>query len=406
MMAEHVTIQVSDLTPGGVVDCDIFASDMSLLVASGVTLTPGIISSFKRRGIIDVRVSSTSSMAALSTTAPPPTAPAEAPFKLQDIENEQDRFEHLLERTAQVYGNHHLEQAIPPEALENATNQMEEFFSEIEIGGDVNFDAVREMSSQLVTVFTARANLAVKLLDLDRFDRYTYRHSINVGMLYMLIASEWVDDQEVLEDLVFGAVLHDIGKAKVGWEIINKPGKLDAEEWLKMQNHPNWSAEMLEAAGASPTAVSIARSHHEKLDGTGYPDGLKGGQMDRYIYLSAICDVYDALTTKRSYKSKMDFGRAIDIILRGCGSHFHPATANEFIRRVGRYPVGCFVKLSSNEVAVVLRVNENAISRPVVSRVMNTDGSYRPEGEEIDLSRRSDLFITELVVSMQDPEKA
>ena len=127
--------------------------------------------------------------------------------------------------------------------------------------------------------------------------------------------------------------------------------------------------------------------------------------MDRFIFLSSICDVYDALTTKRSYKSTMDFGRAIDSILQGCGTQFHPATANEFIRRVGRYPVGCFVKLSSNEVAVVLRVNENAISRPVVSRVLNPDGSYRPEGEEIDLSRRSDLYITEHVVSIAEPEK-
>jgi len=404
-MPEHVTVAVEDLTPGGTVDSDIFSQDMSLLVASGVTLTMGIISSFKRRGITHVQVSANSEMAQLAVPAARPTAPPPAPVAPSATETEQDRFEHLLERTAEVYETHGLEQAIPAEALENATDQMEEFFCEIELGKEVQMDAIREMSNQLVTVFTARANLAVKLLDLDRFDRYTYRHSINVGMLYMLIASEWVDDQETLEDLVFGAMLHDIGKAKVGAEIINKPGKLDATEWNKMQNHPVWSAEMLEAAGASPVAVAIARSHHEKLDGNGYPDKLKGDQLDRFVLLAAICDVYDALTTKRSYKSKMDFGRAMDIILQGCGTHFHPATANEFIRRVGRYPVGCFVKLSSNEVAVVLRVNENAISRPVVSRVLNSDGSERAEGEELDLSHRSDLFITELVISKEEPEK-
>lgn len=381
-MQEHVSVSINDLTPGWKVDYDIYSQDMALLVSAGVVLTTGIIQSFQRREITLFRVSSRSTL----TRKPAEGTP-------------DDTLERLLENPTDVYQAHGLETAIPQAVLEAATDQMEEFFSEIVLGGEVDYDSIRQLTSQLVTVFTARANLAVKLLDLDRFDRYTYRHSLNVGMLYMLIASEWVSEPKELEELVFGALLHDLGKARVGADIINKPGKLTAEEWDIMRKHPVWSAEMLEVADATPTAIRIARSHHEKLNGKGYPDGLNGDQTDRFVHLAAICDVYDALTTKRSYKRKMDFGKAIDIILQDCGTHFHPATAHEFIRHVGRYPAGCFVRLSSNEVAVVLRVNENAISRPVVSRVLDSDGSERPKAEELDLSQQSDLFISELLIS-------
>ena len=141
-MPEHVTVAVEDLTPGGTVDSDIFSQDMSLLVASGVTLTMGIISSFKRRGITHVQVSANSEMAQLAVPAARPTAPPPAPVAPSATETEQDRFEHLLERTAEVYETHGLEQAIPAEALENATDQMEEFFCEIELGKCAAMNAI------------------------------------------------------------------------------------------------------------------------------------------------------------------------------------------------------------------------------------------------------------------------
>jgi len=365
------------------VDRDIIV-DHNVLVAAGVTITPKMIESFRRRGIDEIEVSRDSELADALVEREP-----------------EDPVTTLLSRTGEIYAQHNLELAIPPEVLEDATDQVEGFFTELEMGQEVDMDVARGVVNNLVSIFSSRANLAVKLLDLDSFDRYTYRHSINVGLLMMLVMQDWVENQEELEDLVFGAVLHDMGKAKVGADVINKPGKLTDEEWDLMRKHPIWSAEMLSEAEASPNAIGIARSHHERLDGTGYPNGLDAAELNCFSRLSAICDVYDALTTKRSYKAKMDFAKAIDIILQGCGTHFDPEVAHEFIRRVGRYPVGTFIKLSSGEIAVVLRTNERAINRPVVSRVVAADGRQIETGEELNLAIRPDLYITQVVAGVQ-----
>jgi HD-GYP domain-containing protein (c-di-GMP phosphodiesterase class II) len=145
-----------------------------------------------------------------------------------------------------------------------------------------------------------------------------------------------------------------------------------------MRKHPVWSEELMRDTDATPTARAIARWHHERLDGTGYPDGLRAEKMVREVRLSGIVDVYDALTTKRSYKAKMDFGAAIGLIVQDCGRHFDPTLANHFIRRIGRYPVGSFVRLSTGDVAVVKEVHNEAVTRPMVSRVMDAAGTMLP----------------------------
>jgi HD-GYP domain-containing protein (c-di-GMP phosphodiesterase class II) len=378
-IAEHsrVTVRVDRLQPGWQVDREIMA-DQTVLVTAGTTITQRMIDAFHRRGIEQVEISRDSTL-----------------IKLLGADDEAAR------NLAETYARHRIEQAIPPEVIEELTDEIESFFAEIELGQEIDYSKMRGIVHQMVELFKERSNYAVKLVDLDRFDRYTYRHSLNVGMLMMLVASDWVDSQEELEDIVFGSVLHDAGKARVGHQIINKPGKLTDEEWAIMRQHPIWSEEIMRDAAASPQAISIARSHHERLDGRGYPDGLNSDKLNRYVRLSTICDVYDALTTKRSYKQKMSYAKAIDIILQSCGTQFDPAIAHEFIRRVGRYPIGTFVRLSSNEVAVIIGVNQRALSCPIVSRVLSADGAFTEQAEELDLARQHKLFITEILVGAQ-----
>jgi HD-GYP domain-containing protein (c-di-GMP phosphodiesterase class II) len=373
----RVRVSVSLLRPGWVVDRDIF-SGTQLLLAAGTVISPQMLISLRQRNIewLDVRQDSE-----LAMTQPPEPS---------------DALTALLASSRDLHLAHGIRQAVPELQMEQAATQMEEFFGEVELGRPVNFDEIRRTVLDLMDQFLAHSDLAIKLLDLDRTDRYTYRHSINVGLLFLLVAKDWFPYGE-LADVVFGAVLHDLGKARVGSTIINKPGPLTDEEWQLMHMHPIWSYELLKEAGATYDALAVARSHHERLDGKGYPDGLRGDQLAQSARLAAICDVYDALTTKRSYKAKMDFALAIDIIIQGCGSHFDSEVANQFIRRVGRYPVGSFVRLSSGEVAIVVRVNEQAVSRPVVSRVLDSDGTVRRDGEELDLVEVLDKHITGVI---------
>lgn len=381
---EKIRVPLDSMRPGWIVDGDIW-SGTDRLLSAGVEITPRIINRLRDRGITHIFVHADSELAVTENRLP-----------------HSDPLVRLLESASTVYQQHGLETAIPQEVLDNATIQVEEYFREIEKGEPLEPESARQLVHTLVELFTERSHLAIKLLDLDRVDHYTYRHSLNVGMLFMTIASDWVESQEELEDLVFGAVLHDLGKARVGAAIINKPSKLDEDEWAIMRKHTIWSAELLEEVGASAGAISVARSHHERLDGRGYPDGLAGDELTQWAKLATVCDVYDALTTKRSYKHKMDFAKAIDIIIQDCGKAFDANTANSFIRKIGRYPVGSFVWLSSGEAAIVVAVNESAVSRPVVSRVLNADKTPRDDAERLDLREHPALHITGLVGDILD----
>lgn len=379
-----IRIPLDKLEPGFITDQDIY-SGSNLLLAKGSTVTVSLVATMRLRKLEYVEVSETSKLA-----------------KLLDDSEQPDSLTKIMLNAKEIHEQHNLQTAVPVEMLEEATDELQGFFKEIEMGIQADPNKMRPMVGLIVGELAKNPGAAIKLLDLDRFDRYTYRHSLNVGLLYAMVAQDWCDSEEDLTDQVFGAVMHDLGKAKVGNEIINKQGKLTREEWEIIQLHPIWSCEMLEAVEANPKIISIARSHHEKLNGTGYPDGLAGDEINKYARLAAVADVYDALTTKRSYKIKMDFGKAINIIIGDCGSHFDPQIAHLFIKRVGRYPLGTFVKLSTGAVAIVVKVNEHAVNCPVVSRVLDPGGVELDQAEELDLSQTPDLTVTSIVVSPEE----
>ena len=382
-MQGRVLVPIVEIRPGWVVDRDIWHQHQ-LLLAVGVTITDNLLQLLKSRGIVEVEISSDSEIASYAAR------PADS-----------DPLTDMLAASAEVYWQHGLKLAVPDEMLEEATDQVESFFNEIELGGVFDPESARPIVRRIIAAFTEQSHLAVKLLDLDRADRYTYRHSINVGLLYLMLSSDTAASEHDLEEVVFGAMLHDLGKARVGAAIINKPGPLNDDEKRTMHMHPIWSHEMLGEAGASPAVAAIARHHHERPNGQGYPDGLVGDAVTYHARLAAICDVYDAVTSKRSYKKKMDFATAVDILIRGSGPEYDPDLVHHFLRKVGRYPVGTFVRLSDNTIAVVLRVNEHAVSRPVVSRVMSAEMERCTAPMELDLSVETAVYINGIVSSAE-----
>ncbi|MCB1188687.1 HD-GYP domain-containing protein [bacterium] len=382
---EDVFVPVERLSAGLVVDSDLFA-DNQKLISKGTVLSQSIISNLTSRGIEQLKVRRGSSLARLGIMP----------------ESAEDRFAALLVDTGRIYEKHDLSMVIPQEKLESASHQIETFFCDLELGQSVDLTKMRGTVDGLIREFTKNPNGAVKLLDLEHFDRYTYRHSINVGLLFLLNVADWVDDEDELAEMVYGAVMHDIGKSRVDLSILNKPGPLDREEWEIMKMHPVWSSELLEDTAISDTGMRIARAHHEKLDGSGYPDGRNASQIDRFVRLSTICDVYDAITTKRSYKNKMNFAKAIEIIIQGCGPQFDPKIANMFIRKVGQYPIGTFVRLSDGRVGVVTSVNEAAITRPVVSIVLDQQLKETDSPEELDLSELPGIRIVGVVAGKSE----
>lgn len=371
---EQVTLSLEQLEPGLVLDQDIF-SGTNILLKSGTQVTADLLIRLRQRNIESITVSSGSRLARI--LAPPPLPEPGEPLSREEL-----------------FRRHQVQSAIPEQMLAEATAEVEQCFTNLEAGGELKIEPLRETVSGLVRQMLSNPSGAPKLFELKEFDAYTYRHSINVGLLLLLVAKEWGLPEERLEDITLAGVLHDVGKIRVGHAIINKEGPLNDEEWAIMRKHPVWSAEMVAGVELPPEALGIIRSHHERLDGRGYPDGLVAGGLNDYVRLSGICDVYDALTSRRSYKGKMDYSAAVNILLESSGTHFDSQILNQFVRLIGLYPVGTQVRLNTGETAVVLRINKAQVTRPVVSRVMSPHGVLYEHNEELDLSVEPRIFIT------------
>lgn len=168
-----------------------------------------------------------------------------------------------------------------------------------------------------------------------------------------------------------------MGKAKVPDAILNKPAKLTDAEFVKMKNHVVQSKIILQATpGISDIALDVAAQHHERFDGTGYPNKLKADQISLYGQMGAIVDVYDAITSNRVYHKGMPPTEALRKLLEWSKFHFKPQLVQAFIRSIGIYPTGSLVRLESGRLAVVMEQHADALMQPTVKAIFHTRGYY------------------------------
>ena len=231
-------------------------------------------------------------------------------------------------------------------------------------------------------------DVALHLADMMGADQYLLQHVVDVTALGVLLARRcfqdhgWVDFtgrrrydgvETRLQKLGLGLLLHDIGKLAIPTEVLNKPGKLNDEEWEIMRSHPVVGCDML-GDDASFLVRAVVRHHHERLDGKGYPDGLAGEKIHQFARISSVADVYDAVTSERVYKAAAPPIVGVRVIQTGAGSAFDPEVVNVFNKVVMPYPPGYEVDLADGRKAVVIDVDITAPYRPHV-RIRNDDGS-------------------------------
>jgi putative nucleotidyltransferase with HDIG domain len=169
---------------------------------------------------------------------------------------------------------------------------------------------------------------------IDARDGYTHRHSERVAALTGQLARELGLNDDQRETAELSALLHDVGKIAVPDSILNKPGKLTAEEYAEMQKHPVHGARILGNIQSATVKAVLpgVQYHHEKWDGTGYPEGLKGDAIPFLGRLLGVADFYDALTSARAYRGAMPAGQAVEMVQKGAGTHFDPAVAAALVR--------------------------------------------------------------------------
>jgi putative nucleotidyltransferase with HDIG domain len=265
---------------------------------------------------------------------------------------------------------------------------------------------VNEASEVITESILRNVDAMVSLTRIKQHDPYTAMHCMNVCTLVVAVAKAEGIDAATLPMITTATLLHDVGKTRVPLEVLNKPGRFEPEELEVMRQHATFSGDIMREEGGFPEeAIAIATQHHEMMDGSGYPGALKGDEIHPYARMTAVADVYDALTAKRVYKPAMPMHQALMRIHKNKGTEFDEHFVNLFVKALGVYPVASLVELNTKEMAVVYEPNASNSHKPTIGVLTMPNQKPRAAPMIINLARRSEAEGRE-VARVIDPEKA
>ncbi len=261
-------------------------------------------------------------------------------------------------------------------------------FGEARLGRAVDVAGAGELVDEINQSITRNSSALLSLARLKNKDDYTYLHSVAVCALMVALGRQLGLKGEQLRDVGMAGLLHDVGKMLIPEEVLNKPGRLTDEEFEQVKQHPVKGWELLKASqNVCAIAQEVCLHHHEKVDGSGYPDHLSGEALTLVSRMGAVCDVYDALTSNRCYKSGWEPGEALRKMAEWRNGHFDEAVFHAFVKTVGIYPTNTVVKLKSGRLAVVLDQSDKSLLTPVVKVFFSTRSNTRIPVEIVDLAK-------------------
>jgi HD-GYP domain-containing protein (c-di-GMP phosphodiesterase class II) len=269
-----------------------------------------------------------------------------------------------------------------------ATGLVRTVMQDARLGKVVELDRVGPMVENITGSILRNPGALTGLLRIKNKDDYTFLHSVSVCTLLVAFCNVRGMDADTTYQAGLGGLLHDTGKALVPDSILNKAGALTDEEFAIIKKHPKDGYDILvQNGGIGAIPLDITLHHHERRDGSGYPDKLDQGQITELARMAAIVDVYDAITSDRSYHKGMTPADALRKIFEWSKFHFDPVLAQEFVRCVGIYPVGTLVLLESGRLGVVAEAHETSLLTPTVNVFFNTKTMSYITPRQVDLSR-------------------
>lgn len=343
-MTERVLKKTSSLKSGMIIDQEIADESGRMLVARGQKMDNGKIASLIRMGINEVYV-------------------------LIDVEKPStDDKQEISEKTRKIIEENIVEDRTRVELTESVKERVKEgiqyLYSNTE--SESFSDTTNNIAGHLMRTINESNAIAVDIDALKVSDEYTFKHSVDVATMAMIIAKKYgLSDREIYEIGVAG-LLHDIGKSKIPNEILNKPGRLTDEEFDIMRQHSVLGYKILQDKTDISDAIKIGvLQHHEKINGSGYPMGIRNNRISIYARILAVADIYDALVTERPYKKGFSKRDAVEMIMSMTGELDFDAMKS-FLGSVILYPVNSTVELSNGESARVVENDANCVLRPKV----------------------------------------
>jgi HD-GYP domain-containing protein (c-di-GMP phosphodiesterase class II) len=350
-------INLDNVKPGDTLGQSIMGIDGCLMLREGVTLTQRYIEKLKDMGIMYIYIKDDN---------------------LSDIEPEDPEF---LEVKTQ------------------AVKSLSTVFSRLQYSDSVKIKNTLSAVTEIVEyLIENKETNSTHLMELKTFDNYTYVHCLNTCVLALFFGVQMSYSRPMLIDLGIGSLLHDIGKTRVPIDVLNKRGRLTEEEFKIIKKHPEFGYEIVKKIDSlNERARSIVIEHHERVDGKGYPFGLKGDKISKYSKIACISDVYDAIVSDRVYRKGFPANEAYEFILGGCGTYFDFDLVNVFRNNFSIYPLGICVKLSNGLEGFTVGHNKGFPDRPVVRVFYDQDGNtINPI--EINLVEKFDVCIESIII--------
>jgi len=270
----------------------------------------------------------------------------------------------------------------------NTIDSFKDIFMSAKFGQKIIVDEFKESVKPLVNDLMVNDNILGNLRKIKVNDTYTYKHSINVGLISAMIG-KWLNYSETdLSDLVIAGMFHDIGKSKIPASILDKKEKLNYSEYEIIKAHVGFGYEILCESGDVSENIRLGvRDHHERYSGKGYQFGLNGDKIHEFGRIIAVADIFDAMTSDRSYKKKISPFKVAEYIRELSFSHLDPQITNLFLKNIASFYVGNIVQLNNGAKGEVILVNKSNYTKPLI----------KVESNYVDLSKDYTIEIVDIL---------